>query len=171
MRPEITWGLISGTGVCLWIALGHQLGTHTSSTGLGTYSGILSNLIPLTALFLLLRAKRARLYDGRLSLAAGIGSGVFMSFVASLVVYSFLATYSHFINPTWIDQMLEVRVAQQRATGLSEAVIQERILATRDDYSPVGLLRTIILSTTLMGGLYALAVTLLVRQLPHQEKA
>ena len=168
MRPELKYGFISGTGLCLWITLEYLLGFHTTRPEIGTYTGLLSNLIPLTILFLLLRAKRAAVYDGRLSLGAGIGTGVLASFIAALLVYSFLVTYTHFINPTWIDQMLEAKVAQQRANHVPEGIIQEGIIATRDAYSPGGQVFTIIVGLTTMGGIFSLLLTLLVRQLPHR---
>ncbi|SDR67488.1 DUF4199 domain-containing protein [Opitutus sp. GAS368] len=168
MRSELKYGLISGAGLCLWITLEYLFGFHTTRPEIGAYTGLLSNLVPLTTLFLLLRAKRAAVYDGRLSLGAGIWAGVFASFVAALLVYSFLVTYSHFINPTWIDQVLEAKVAQQRAAHVSEAIIQEGITATRDAYTPGGLVLTIIVGMTLMGGLASVGLTLLVRQLPHR---
>ncbi len=168
MRPEFKYGLISGAGLCLWIMLEYLLGFHTTRPDIGTYTGLLSNLIPLTMLFLLLRAKRAAVYDGRLSLGAGIGAGVLASFIAALLVYSFLVTYTHFINPTWIDQMLEAKVAQQRAAHVPEGIIQESITATRDAYTPGGQVFTILVGMTTMGGLFAFILTLLVRQLPHR---
>ncbi len=168
MRAEFTYGLISGAGLCLWITLEYLLGFHTTRPEIGTYTGLLSNLIPLTTLFLLLRAKRTAVYDGRLSLGAGIGAGVLASFIAALLVYSFLVSYTHFINPTWIDQVLEARVVQQRAAHVPEAIIQEGITSTRSAYTPGGLVLTIIVGLTLMGGLLSFGLTLLVRQLPHR---
>jgi hypothetical protein len=169
MRPEIKWGLISGTGVCLWILLEYWLGLHTTRPELGAYTGFLSNLIPLTALYLLLRHKRAQIYDGRLGLGSGIFSGMFASFVAGMLVYSFLTTYTHFINPTWIDQALEVKVAAWRAEQLPEAAIQQKITVYRNAYTPTGLILSIIVGMTLMGGLFSLGLTFLVRSLPHRS--
>lgn len=168
MKPELKYGLICGAGVCLWIALEYLLGFHTTRPELGTYTGLLSNLIPLTALFLLLRSKRAALYDGRLSLGAGIGSGVLASLIAALLVYSFITGYNRLINPAWIDQALELQVAQWRAQQLAETAIQQKITQYRDAYSPVGLVTTILGGMTLMGGIFSLGLTLLVRQLPHR---
>jgi hypothetical protein len=168
VKPELKYGLISGAAVCLWIGLEYLLGLHTTRPQLGTYTGLLSNLIPLTTLFLLLRAKRRRVYDGRLSLGAGIGAGLYASFVAALIVYSFLVVYTHFLNPLWIDQALEVKVAAWRAQSVAETDIQHQITRYRNAYTPVGLLGTIVVNTTLMGGLFSLPLTLLVRQLPHR---
>ena len=166
MKPEFKYGLISGAGICLWIATEYWLGFHTTRPEIGAYTGLLSNLIPLTTLFLLLQTKRAAVYDGRLSLGAGIGSGLMASFVSALVVYSFLAGYTHFINPTWIDQALEAKVALWRSQPLAEAAIQEKITLYRNAYTPVGLVTTIIIGMPLMGGIFSLGLTLFVRQLP-----
>jgi hypothetical protein len=171
VKPELKYGLLNGAAVCLWIALEYLLGFHTTRPEIGTYTGLLSNLIPLTMLFLLLRAKRATVYDGRLSLGSGIGAGLTASFVAALVVYSFLVTYSHYINPTWIDQALETKVVQLRAAQVAEPVIQDKITLYRNAYSPLGLVASIIVGMTLMGGLFSLGLTLLVRRLPHRPSA
>jgi len=168
VKPEFKYGLINGAGVCVWIALEYLLGFHTTRPEIGSYTGLLSNLVPLTVLFLLLRKKRAAIYDGRLSLGAGIWSGILASFVASLVVYSFLVSYTHFVNPIWIDHALEVKVAQQRAAGVSEAAIQQSITLTRNAYTPAGMITSIIMGLTLMGGIFSLVLTLLVRSLPHR---
>ena len=171
MKLELKYGLLSGAGVCLWIALEYLLGFHTTRPAIGAYTGFLSNLVPLVALTLLLRAKRARLYDGRLSLGSGIGAGVYASFVTSLVVYSFLVSYTHFVNPGWVDQALELKVAAWRLQQIAETEIQGRITVYRNAYTPLGLVGTIIVGMTLMGGLLSLGLTLLIRQLPHRVNA
>jgi hypothetical protein len=168
VKPEFKYGLITGGLLCLWIMLQYLLGLHSTRAALGAYTGYLSNLIPLVTLFLLLRRKRAAIYDGRLSLAAGIWAGLYASFVAALIVYCFLVSYTHFINPIWIEQALEQKVALWRTQQLTEPAIQENITRYRDGYTPVGLVGTTIVGMTLMGGLLGLGLTLLVRQLPHR---
>lgn len=171
MNTEFKYGLVCGIAVCLWIALEYALGLHTTRPDIGAYTGLVSNLIPLVALYLLLQKKRAAVYDGRLSLGAGIRAGVVMSFVASLLVYCCLVSYTHFINPTWIDHALETKVAAWRSAFLPEKTIQERITLYRNAYTPGGLLNTVIVGMTLMGGLFSLVLTLLVRRLPLRTAA
>ena len=129
MKPEIKYGLACGAALCAWIALEYLLGFHTTRPDLGAWTGLLSNLIPLAVLFLLLRKKRAALFDGRLSLGAGIWAGLLTSFVAALLVYCFLAAYTTYLNPTWIDQALEHKVALWRAEQVAEVDIQGRGVA------------------------------------------
>ena len=170
MKPEIKYGLITGAGVCLWITLEYLLGFHTTRMELGQYTGFFSNLIPLTTLFLLLRVKQAGFYDARLNLMTGVGSGLVASFIAGLIVYSFLASYTQFVNPSWIDQTLEWKVAQLRLAQVPEATIRERITLFRDAYTPTGLVMTIIVGTTVMGGLFSLGLTLLLRYVPNRAR-
>jgi hypothetical protein len=144
------------------------LGFHTTRADLGAYTGALSNLIPLVTLFLLLRRKRDAIYDGRLSLAAGIGAGMYASFVAALLVYTFLVTYTHFLNPIWIDQVLEHKVALWRERRLAETAIQAKITQFRDAYTPLALAGSTLVGLPLMGGVFGLLLTLVVRQLPHR---
>ena len=167
VKPEIKYGLISGAALCLWIALEYALGFHTTRPDIGAYTGLLSNLIPVIALFLLLQSKRAGIYDGRLSLGAGIFAGMLASFVASLLVYSCINTYTQFFNPSWIYQVLEVKVEAWRSQQIPETEIQSRITSYVGAYTPKGLLQTVILNMTLMGGLFSLVLTLVVRRLPH----
>lgn len=168
MKPELKYGLLGGAAVCLWIALEYALGFHTTRPEIGVYTGLLSNFILIGTLFALLQIKRSAIYDGRLSLAVGIRTGLVASFVASLLVYCSLAGYTHFINPMWVDQALEVKVAAWRLQSLAETEIQSRITLYRNAYTPAGLLWTTIVGMTLMGGLFSLGLTLVVRQLPHR---
>ncbi|HRG55125.1 MAG TPA: DUF4199 domain-containing protein [Lacunisphaera sp.] len=168
MKPEIKYGLACGAALCAWIALEYLLGFHTTRPDLGAWTGLLSNLIPLVVLFLLLRKKRAALFDGRLSLGAGIGAGLLTSFVAALLVYCFLAGYTTYLNPTWIDQALEHKVALWRAEQVAEVEIQGRIVRYRGAYTPVGLLGNTLVGMTLRGGLLGLGLTVLLRRLPHR---
>ncbi len=170
MIPEFKYGLLGGVAVCLWIALEYALGLHTTRPQLGEYTGLLSNVIPLVMLYLLLQKKRAAIYDGRLSLGAGIWSSVLACFAASLLVYSFLSGYTHFLNPTWIDQALELKVTAWRAQSLPETEIQAKIVQFRNAYTPRGLLWTTVVGLSLTGGLVAVPLTLFVRTLPRSEK-
>lgn len=168
VKPEIKYGLISGVALCLWIALEYVLGFHTTRPDIGAYTGLLSNLIPVITLLRLLQSKRAGIYDGRLSLGAGIFAGMLASFVASLLVYSCINSYTQLFNPSWIYQALEVKVAAWRAQHVTEPEIRSRITAYLAAYTPRGLLQTVILNMTLMGGLISLVLTFVVRRLPHQ---
>jgi hypothetical protein len=167
MRPELKFGLLSGAGVCLWILGEFLLGFHTTRLGIGVYSGYFSCVIPLAALYLLLARKRAAAPDGRLGLGAGVRSGLQAAFISGVIVYGFMLAYSQFINPGWLDHALDWRVAQWRADGMAEVAIREQIRLYRQLNGPLGCLVSLVAGTTVMGGIFAAGLTLLLRRRPR----
>lgn len=164
MRPELKYGLIAGAGVCAWIMGEFLLGFHTTRLEIGAYSGYLSCLIPLATLFLLLKGKRDRSPDGRLNYWPALKSGLHAAFITGAIVYGFMMVYGSFINPGWLDHVLEWRVAQLRADGVAETAIREQIRTYRQLNSPAGCLISIVGGMTVMGGIFSAGLTWLLRR-------
>ena len=171
MKSEIKYGLITGAGVCLWIIAEHLLGFHTTRHEIGEYSGYFSSLVPLVTLFLLLKGKRETAFDGRLGLVQGIGSGLSASLIAAMLVYCFMVAYNQFINPGWLDNALDWKVAQMRAQGGAETDIRKEITFYRRANSPAGLIATTLVGMTLMGAIFSFGLTLLLRRRPRPPPA
>ena len=171
MKPELKYGLIAGTGICLWIIVEYCLGLHTAHLEIGEYTGYFSNLIPVLTLFLLLRKKQSAIYDGRLTLGQGIASGLVASLVSASLVYCFMVIYNNLINPNWMDYALTAKVAQLRAHGVAEVNIRQQIKFYQQANSPVGLISTTLLGLTVMGGLISLVLTLILKFRPPTPRA
>jgi riboflavin transporter FmnP len=163
MRPELKYGLITGLGVCLWIATEYFLGLHTTHLEIGEFTGYFANLVPLVTLLLLLREKQKQIYDHRLTLGQGIAAGLLMSFVAAVLVYIFMLAYNRWINPYWLDNALEWKVARMRDHAVSEVDIRKEITFYRNANSPIGLVVSTILGMTAVGGLLSIPCTLYLR--------
>ncbi len=158
MRPELIYGLVSGLAVCLWITAEYLLGLHTTRLEVGEYTGYVPYLIPLVPLWLLLRGQQAEL-GPFFNLRRGLWSGLLAAFIGALVTYIFLVAYNQFINPGWLDHWLKWKVDQLRAAHVPETKIREQITFYRNANSPLGLLVSTLLYTTLLGGLMALFIT------------
>ena len=162
MKPEYKYGLITGAVVCLWTLAEFMLGFHTTHSSLGEYSGYFSAVIPLITLTLLLRSLQAT--QGPLTLRRGLGAGLLASFIAALLVYSFLLIYNHFIDPGWIDVALDGKVGLLRARGVSEVAIRQEIVSFRRMNGPLGLAVAILGGMPLMGGSFSVIITLVLRR-------
>ncbi len=171
MSTEFKYGLITGAGVCLWLAAEYLLGFHTTHVAIGEYSSYFSNLILLAVLFLLLKQKQSAQPGDPLSLRQGVNAGVFTSFIAAVIVYCFLVAYSQFFNPGWLDYPLDWKVAQWRAQGVTEIDIRKEITFYRLANSPAGLIATLVARMTLLGGIFAVGLTLLVRRMPRNSSS
>jgi hypothetical protein len=159
MRSEINHGLLAGAGIALWYTLAFALGLHTKHLALGEYSGHVADVILVVVLWRLLRA-RQREFGPLFNLRRGLWPAMLASLVASLVVYCFLVAYNHWINPHWLDNAMQWKVDRLREAGVSEPDIRAEIEFYRTANTPVGLLRTTVLGTTLLGGLVAFVLTL-----------
>ncbi len=168
MSAALKYGLIAGASLCGWILVGHSLDIQTTRHDLGAYGAAVASVIPLSALFLLLKNRRAA-SDGGLSLGWGVGAGLHASFVAALTVYGFLLLYNQFINPGWMDAALEWKVVQFRAQGMTEPAIRAEILSFRWMNSPRGLFLPTLAGMTVLGGLCSLVLTLLLRRVPRDR--
>lgn len=167
MKPELKYGLITGAGVSLWIMGEFLLGFHTTRLEIGRYSGYFSGIIPLTTLWLLLKQKRDAAPAGRLSYGTGLKSGLQVAFISGAIIYAFMSCYGLFINPGWLDHVLDWRVAQWRADGISEIDIRAQIKLYRQMNGPVGDLLSLVGGTTVMGGIFSAGLTFLLRRRPR----
>ncbi len=168
MKPELKYGLIAGVGVCLWIMGEFLLGFHTTRLEIGAYSGYFSCIIPLVTLFVMLKGKRDRTPGGHLAYWPAIKSGLHAAFISGAIIYAFMVVYGNFINPGWLDQALDWRVARLRAGGVAETAIREEIKVYRQLNSPVGCLISIVAGTTVMGGIFSAGLALLLRRRPRR---
>lgn len=171
MKPELKFGLITGAGICLWTTAEYLLGLHTEHLAIGEYTGYGSSLIPAATLFFLLKGKRDATYDGYLNLGSSIGSGIYTSLIGAMIVYIYMVTYGHFINPGWLDRAIEWKVGQMRDQGLSEIAIRKEITFIRQANTTFGLLSTTLVGITLLGALMATGLTFLLRRWPRSPSA
>ncbi len=103
---EYRYGLLCGGALSLWVLAEFALGFHTTALEIGQYSGYFAFSIPLILIFTALREQQ-RQSAGILTLKSGISVGFTIAFVSSILFTIFLAVYHHYINPEWIETMVE----------------------------------------------------------------
>jgi hypothetical protein len=155
-----------GAGLCAWIFLEFALGLRTTRPAIGFYTGFLSGMIPLAALCLLLRAQSRASGAAPLAWTQSLRAGLHASFVAALLVYAFLLLYINFLNPGWMDDALDWKVAQLRSQDVPEQMVREEIVAFREMSSPLGLAGRVLVSPFATGGLLTVGLTCLLRRRP-----
>jgi len=67
------------------------------------------------------------------------------------------------LNPYWLDDALDWRVARMRAEGITETEIRREITFYRQAVSPPGLVTSTLLGMPLMGGFFSLALIIYLR--------
>src|SRR5262245_2248953 len=116
MSPESKYGLIAGFGTCLWMLIEYALGLHTRLLDLWQYPDSCSTLLLIVSVYLMLMNRRRDLLPGTvLPLRRPMFSAILMSLVAACVIYVFSTVYTLWINPGWVDTVLNWKVAEWRA--------------------------------------------------------
>lgn len=164
MKPETKCGLLTGGGVCLWTLAEYLLGLHNERIAIGEYTGFFSALIPLTLLFILLKARRDTATGGLLTYGQGLKSGLHASLIGGLMVWAFMQVYNQFINPGWMDYALDWKVGQFRAQGMTEAAIREQIEFYQAMGSPIGCFLGIVAGAVLTGTVFSLLLTFILNR-------
>ncbi|MBI4439221.1 DUF4199 domain-containing protein [Candidatus Woesearchaeota archaeon] len=113
MNPETRYGAIAGIGVSLWITTEFLLGLHTTRTSIGQYTGILSILVPATAIYYAFR----RIKPG--NFWSGLKTGFTISAVAALIITAFMALYNSYMNPGWLENAVELQKKTMIESGIS----------------------------------------------------
>jgi len=106
MNPEYRYGLLCGVGMSIWVLIEFALGFHTTSLEIGQYSGYVSVFIPIVVIYVALKEQQTTL-NVVLPLKAGINTGFQIAIISAAIFTLFLFLYNNYINPEWIDAMVQ----------------------------------------------------------------
>jgi hypothetical protein len=102
MKPELRYGLIIGLGVSIWVLLEFLLGFHTKYMEIGQFSGYLSVIIPILALYYGLTEKY--IHEPTITYWQTVKAGMTMVIIAAIIISLFMALYNTTIHPEWVEE-------------------------------------------------------------------
>lgn len=151
MKPGLKYGLIAAAGMSAWTLAEYALGFHTTRIGPGHYTSLGTEVIFVVVLWRLLRRQLNGAARYWLPVWEGLLHGTIASLVAAMGYYIFLSLYLYYINPEYIDLVLEWQVAQMRATGDPEEEIRMMARTFRWSMGPTGLPLTVLMIYLVIG--------------------
>ncbi len=102
LKPEFRYGFIIGLGISLWVLVEFLLGFHTTRMDSGQYTGYLSFIIPIIALYYGLSEKTIK--KPTLSYWQTVKAGMMMVLIAAVIISLFMALYNTAIHPEWVEE-------------------------------------------------------------------
>lgn len=130
MKPELRYGLLIGLGVSLWVLVEFLLGFHTKYMEIGQFTGYLSVIIPILALYSGLFVKR--LENLSITYWQLVKTGMMMIILGALIISLFMGLYNTVIHPEWMQEGIALekqRLAEMNATA---NMTVEEIAATEE---------------------------------------
>lgn len=160
MKPELKYGLLAGAGGILWSLAEFALGFHGPRIAWWEYAELASIIVLVVPLYLLLRDRSNELPPFQpLPLWEALLRSLAATLVYGLVGYIYAVAYSQWVNPGWVDHLLEWKVADWRAADVPETEIRERIRAFRWTHGPTGMLAAFAVGLPVVGAIAAIFLT------------
>ena len=163
MKPEIKYGIITGLLVCLWVMIEYFLGFHTTKFETGKYSGYFATIIPIMAIYLLLKQKREA-DNNTLTLKKGLRAGTLMSLITAIITTIFFFIYNHYINPNWMEFAMEWEKNNMLKQGMSEVAIDAQLSKFNSMNTDFAQIVQGLIGTTFMGIIISFIIALILRR-------
>lgn len=163
IKTDLKFGIITGITVCAWILIEFFLGFHTTRLSVGEYSSYFAIVIPLVTLYMGIKEKRDRYYKGKITVSAGIRTGLMITLVSAIITTIFLVIYYNYINPDFIQIGLALQKHRIILTGRTELEIAREMEKIREIFSFTHQLLYGILSTLGIGFVISLALSVLLK--------
>ena len=128
LKTEIKYGIITGLIICLWHLIEYFLGFHSYKMHIGEYTTYFVVIIPFITLYLGIKEKRDKIYNGRISLRQGVRTGLMISLIGTVIVAVYLIIYFNSINPNFLD----LSIAYQKSKLMSRGRTAEEITTEMD---------------------------------------
>jgi hypothetical protein len=122
MRTAIKWGVFLGVAICVWTLIIHALGFYTTNIAAGQRADIVATILPIAAIVLALRERKKH---GPLSFGQALGSAVVVGLVSVPITAGFLWWYHHYMNPAWVDYIVDYQKAAMTAAGATPDAITQ----------------------------------------------
>ncbi len=168
MNHTYRYGLFSGAALSVWVLSEYLLGFHTTSLEIGQYSGFGSALIPAAIIFTALR-ERQRAANGLLTLRDAADTGFRIAIISALIITLFMAVYTAFINPDWIDATVEWQRRKLIFGGATDDQIGAFTEQHRRMNNAFGQAVMGFIGSTGLGVALTMLITLILRLLPRPK--
>ncbi len=131
MKIEIKYGLYTALGVCLWKMAEHFLGFSTTRLEIGQFTRVFLILLPIVMIILGIREKRDFDFKGELDFYDGIKCGVLIAVVFGAITAVFFLVYQTYINPDYVERLVEFERSRMIGDGIAEKDIAAKIDAMK----------------------------------------
>ena len=124
-KTVLTYGLISGTIVSLWMVVSLAIGFEHLDSNWGMILGFTAMIIGFAFIFVAIKNYREHFGDGRISFAKAFKIGLYISLIASTVyVAVWMIDYYIFI-PDFMEKYTAHYLENMKTAGATQAEISE----------------------------------------------
>ena len=134
MKPAVKYGLINGAVGVLFNLVMYITGINR--TGSMQIIQWLTVIIPIAFMYLAIKAYREEIGNGWITFGKAFNQAFIVGLVGGVIgsVYHFL--YLKFIDPTYVDYLMQLQLEKMTERGMSDEVIEQAMKQTAPFMSP-----------------------------------
>jgi hypothetical protein len=125
IRSALKWGLVLGVAVVVWTLALHAIGFYTTRIAYGLIADNVATILPLASVLAALLEYRRR--SGAFTIREALLIGFLTGIVSAPISVGFLWVYHHYINPGWVDYLVQHLRAKAAAGTLDAAAVEATI--------------------------------------------
>ena len=168
LKTELLCGTALGLALCLWTMALYLTGLATTRIGIGQYGESASLVIPVIVILLAIRS-RAASREAPLTPLDRVTTGVLTSLTGQAIYTPFLLIYRRFINPDWLEFILQLRRRELVASRVPFDQMEHQITQLRTSTAGIEhLASTLMLNVIVLGSALGLLSVLVVRNRKDQ---
>jgi hypothetical protein len=171
MNTTLFYGLILAASNIVFTLVFFFLGFQTDKIAEGRWFGFLPFIVGIVVTWLGIKAVREEAKDKALTYGKGVGSGVLINLYSGIVgsIYGFI--HFTYINPNFIDYMINMTRQQWASKGIGEAQMDTMEKGMRMMMSPIMSSIWGLAAAVFFGLLIALVVSAFLRREPQPAAA
>ena len=135
MKQLSIYGIVTGILIAGYMYLAYL--TDAYHYQLGQFTGLVSLVLTVLGIFFGMRAYRQYSRQGIMSYWQGVLAGVLISVFAGLITAAFTFVYLQYINPGFVDILVELKRRNLMQQGASEVQVQSNAIVNREIYQPL----------------------------------
>ncbi|MGV3589651.1 MAG: DUF4199 domain-containing protein [Adhaeribacter sp.] len=135
MKTLAISGIITGLVISGWMYLEFLAGFHGSAVG--RYTGFAALIFTILGIFFGIRAYRIKERAGQMNFWQGVLAGVVISVFAGLITAIFTFVYFSYINPGFVDYMVNLNRQTLEQHGATDVQVQSNEIVTRELFQPL----------------------------------
>lgn len=137
MKTEMKYGVIIAAVSALWVIIQDLVGLHDKYIQYQNMVSWLGFIVPIVGLFLAIKEKRDKEFEGAIAYGQCIKTGLLTSVVSGFFGAIFQFVFTKFINPNFLSAMLELQRQAMLDKGLPPEAIDRAMGFMEFSFSPL----------------------------------
>ena len=165
-QTAIRYGLIGGLISVIWALIGNLTGITLPTNGfmMMMLSALVGLIIYVGIIVYAVRHHRDNELGGYISLGRIVQMGIVISIISGLIGVIFNYVYVTFIDPNFIETMMEGMEEMFANLGMDEDQIEEALAGTEAGFEPLTMIKNGLLYSGILGAVVSLIIGFIMRR-------